>query len=53
MALPQVAGLEPTNNRAERALRHAVLWRRASLGTQSEQGSFFVERLLTVCATPR
>ena len=49
----QVAGLEPTNNRAERALRHAVLWRRASLGTQSAQGSLFVERLLTVRATLR
>ena len=49
----QVSGLEPTNNRAERALRHAVLWRRASLGTQREQGSVFVERLLTVRATLR
>lgn len=30
------ADVEPTNNRAERALRRAVLWRRRSFGTQSE-----------------
>ena len=48
-----VPGLEPTNNSAERALRHAVIWRRASHGTQSEQGSRFVERILTVVETCR
>ena len=48
-----VEGVEPTNNSAERALRHAVLWRRASLGTQSPAGSQFVERILTVRATLR
>jgi transposase len=49
----EVEGVEPTNNRAERALRHAVLWRKSSFGTQSEAGSRFVERMLTVRATLR
>lgn len=43
--------VEPTNNTAERALRHPVIWRRTSYGTQSEAGSRFVERILTVVAT--
>ena len=46
-------GVEPTNNAAERALRHAVLWRKISGGTHSELGSRFVERILTVVATLR
>jgi transposase len=46
-------GLEPTNNAAEQALRHAVIWRKLSFGTQSTSGSQFVERLLTVIETCR
>jgi transposase len=46
-----VAGVEPTNNAAERALRPAVLWRKGSFGTQSAAGSRFVERIMTVAAT--
>jgi transposase len=46
-------GVEPTNNAAERALRHAVIWRRISGGTDSAEGSRFVERMLTVVATCR
>jgi transposase len=46
-------GLEPTNNAAERSLRHAVIWRKLSFGTQSADGSRFVERLLTVIETCR
>jgi transposase len=49
----EVAGVEPTNNAAERALRHAVIWRKLSFGTQSASGSRFVERLLTVVETGR
>ena len=49
----RVEGVPPTNNAAERALRHAVIWRRMSGGTDSEQGSRFVERMLTVVATCR
>jgi transposase len=45
--------VEPTNNRAERPLRRAVLWRRRSFGTQSAAGSQFVERILTVVTTLR
>ena len=41
----------PTNNAAERAIRPAVLWRKGSFGTDSERGSRFVERMLTVVAT--
>ena len=44
-------GVEPTNNIAERALRGAVIWRKISFGTDSENGSRFVERILTVIAT--
>ena len=33
--------------------RHAVIWRRISGGTDSEAGSRFVERMLTVVATCR
>ncbi len=48
-----VAGVEPTNNIAEQALRPAVLWRKGSFGTHSPDGSRFVERMLTVTATCR
>ncbi len=46
-------GVEPTNNVAERALRPAVLWRKGSFGSDSEPGSRFAERLLTVVASCR
>jgi len=42
-----VPGLEPTNNFAERCLRHAVMYRKTSFGTQGPEGSRFVERILT------
>jgi transposase len=46
-----VPGLEPTNNFGERCIRHAVMYRKTSFGTQSEQGSRFVERIFTVTTT--
>lgn len=46
-------GVEPTNNAAERAVRHAVCWRKTSYGTASAAGSRFVERILTVLASCR
>ena len=46
-----VAGVEPTNNASERALRPAVIWRKLSFGTQSASGSRFVETILTVVET--
>lgn len=49
----EVEGVEPTNNAAERSLRHAVIWRKLSFGTQSTSGSRFVETLLSVIETCR
>jgi transposase len=49
----RVEGVPPTNNAAERACRHAVIWRRISGGTDSAKGSRFVERMLTIVATCR
>ena len=49
----EITGIEPTNNVSERALRHAVIWRKLSFGTQSAAGSRFVETLLTVVETCR
>jgi transposase len=46
-------GVQPTNNEGERAERHGVLLRKTSGGTDSPQGSRFVERVLTVVATCR
>lgn len=48
-----VEGIEPTNNAAERSLRHAVIWRKLSFGTQSAGGSRFAETLLTTIETCR
>lgn len=47
------AGVEPTNNAGERALRHAVIWRKLCFGTQSAAGSRFVETMLTVIESCR
>jgi hypothetical protein len=44
-------GVEPTNNSAERALRHAVIWRKGSFGNQSANGEVATARLLTATRT--
>lgn len=44
-------GVEPTNNTAERALRHAVIWRKIMMGCRSDVGEIAVARLLTVAQT--
>jgi transposase len=49
----EVDAIEPTNNASERALRHAVIGRKLSFGTQSAAGSRFVETILTVVETCR
>jgi transposase len=49
----RVEGIEPTNNDAERELRHGVIYRKTRGGTDSEAGSRFVERILSVVATCR
>jgi hypothetical protein len=43
--------VEPTNSAAERAIRPGVLWRKGSFGTQSAEGSRFVETMMMVVAT--
>jgi transposase len=48
-----VEGVEPTTNASERSLRHAVIWRKLSFGTQSTRGSRFVETILTIIETRR
>jgi transposase len=47
----RIEGVEPTNNLGERQVRPSVLWRKNSFGTQSEAGSRFAERIMTVVAT--
>lgn len=46
-------GLPPTNNDAETALRHAVIARRISYGTRTDEGSRAYVALLTVIETCR
>lgn len=46
-------GVEPTNNHAERTIRYAVLWRKRSLGVQSDKGCRWVERILSLRQTCR
>ena len=46
-------GVEPTNNRAERAGRFGVLWRKRSQGTASTKGNHWVERILSLRETCR
>ena len=49
----QLPGVPATNNASERALRHAVMWRKTSYGTQTDHGDRLVERLLTLRETCR
>jgi transposase len=46
-------GVQPTNNHAERSLRGAVIYRKLSLGSQSEAGERRIERLLSASITCR
>ena len=48
-----VPGVEPTNNHAERGLRGAVILRKLSFGSQSEEGERTIERLLSASITCR
>jgi transposase len=45
--------VQPTNNHAERSLRGAVIYRKLSLGSQSEDGERRIERLLSASITCR
>jgi transposase len=49
----ELDGVEPTNNHAERGLRGAVIHRKLSLGSQSDQGERTIERLLSASITCR
>ena len=49
----EMDGVEPTNNHAERCIRPAVLWRKGSFGTQSDEGNHFAERMMTAVQTLR
>ena len=46
-------GIDPTNNAAERAMRHPVLMRKLQGGTQSDRGSRWIERIQSVRETSR
>lgn len=46
-------GVEPTNNRAERGLRHAVIYRKLSQGSRTERGALATERLLSAAISCR
>lgn len=49
----KVEDMEPTNNLAERDLRKLVIWRKKSLGTRSDRGQRFVERITSVAETSK
>ena len=49
----EIDGVDPTNNVAERALRGPVIYRKLSLGSQSERGETTIERLLSASVTCR
>jgi transposase len=48
-----ITGVQPTNNHAERGLRGAVIYRKLSLGSQSNGGERRIERLLSAHTTCR
>ena len=51
MGLPASGTVEPTINHAERGLGGAVIYRKLSLGSQSDQGERTIERLLSAYVT--
>ena len=46
-------GVEPTNNAAERALRHGVIWRKQSHGPKSESGARYLANIWSIVETCR
>ena len=49
----QVRGVEPTDNRAKRALRFVVMWREGSYGTDTEKGDRWVQWITQLQCSPR
>ena len=47
------AGVEPTNNAAERAIRHGVIWHKQSHGPQSETGARYLANTWSIVETCR
>ncbi len=47
------ADVEPTNNAAERSIRHGVIWRRQSHGPKSESGAKYLANIWSVVETCR
>jgi transposase len=46
-----IDNVEPTNNHAERCLRHFVIWRKKYFGTRSDYGSEYVARTGSIIMT--
>ena len=46
-------GIEPTNNLSEQMIRHYVVWRKVCYGAQSERGSLYIERVMSVVGSCR
>lgn len=46
-------GVEPTNNAAERAIRHGVIWRKQSHGPKSETGATYLANIWSIVETCR
>jgi transposase len=51
LCLDEPESVEPTNNRAERALRPAVIARKVSCGNKTQRGKTTFERLASLAAT--
>ncbi len=47
----ETEGIEPTNNLAEQMIRTLAIWRKTSFGTQSKEGTLYMERIMTTVAT--
>jgi transposase len=47
----EVPAIDPTNNAAERALRHGVIMRKTQLGTQSQAGNRWIKRICSARET--
>jgi transposase len=49
----EAEGVEPTNNRAERGLRHAVIYRKLSQRSRTQDGALATKRLLSAAISCR
>lgn len=49
----EVENIEPTNNLSEQKIRTLVIWQKTNFGTQSQAGSLYMERIMSVVATCR